>query len=385
MQTFEREKVLYEISMSIGNTLDMELMCKDFLSTLSKKLALSSVAIIENSQDISFQNVVFSIPKRIKKNQDYINSFDDISTTKFEILTMLETKVRYIFKLEGFGYIIMFSNQVIEPLIIKSLGPLFKKVVVALISCIDHMKLKQNLIDAEKAGDAKMQFLATMSHEIRTPMNGISGFVQLLQRTKTDEKQKKYLNIVQSSIDTLTNVINEILDFSKLEGNSVELEFIDTNPFENLYTALLIHEAKAKENKINYCINIDENIFPLLSMSAQHIKQVMSNLISNAIKFTPEGGNVTIGLKLLEEFNDTQKILFQVQDTGIGIPLERQEHIFEPFTQADSSTTRKYGGTGLGLSISVSLVKLMGSKLELESCPNIGTTFFFTLELSKVQ
>lgn len=380
---FDREKVLYEISMSIGNTLDIQLMCKEFLSTLSKKLSLTTTAIIEYNSTISVDDVIFSIPRRIKHNQDYINSFESINSSNFTNIKLLENKVRYIFELKGFGYIIMFSTNEIEPLIIKSLEPLFKKVVVALISCQDHTKLKESLIEAKEAGEAKMQFLATMSHEIRTPINGISGFVQILQRTKLDAKQEKYLKIVQSSIKTLEDVINDILDFSKLESKKVELDFIEINPNRELYTSLLIYEPKAKEKNITFTIDIDNKIADGLIMSFQHIKQVMSNLISNAIKFTSNNGEINISLRVIDESAYKQTIHFEVGDTGIGIPKEKQKNIFEPFTQADSSTTRNYGGTGLGLSICLSLIDLMGSKLHLQSEQDKGSRFYFDLELEK--
>ena len=241
-------------------------------------------------------------------------------------------------------------------------------------------KIREEAVASQKA---KSDFLANMSHEIRTPMNGISGFLQLLEKTNLDKKQAKYLDITQSSMKTLLQIINDILDFSKIESGNMTSEMLDVNPFIDLYKSYISFSAKANEKKIIYNINIDENLHNCYLMDQLHIHQIMQNLINNAIKFTPENGEININVKKVEDLNTHDKIKFSVVDTGIGIAKENQDKILQAFSQADNSTTRKFGGTGLGLSISKSLTTLMGGELKINSKENEGSEFYFELELEK--
>jgi len=241
-------------------------------------------------------------------------------------------------------------------------------------------KIREEAVASQKA---KSDFLANMSHEIRTPMNGISGFLQLLEKTNLDEKQAKYLDITQSSMKTLLQIINDILDFSKIESGNMTTEMIDTNPFTDLYKSYISFSAKAKEKDIKYKINIDESLHNCYLMDQLHIHQVMQNLINNAIKFTTKNGEININVKKIEDLNTHDKIRFSVVDNGIGIAKENQDKILQAFSQADNSTTRKFGGTGLGLSISKSLTNLMGGELKINSEENKGSEFYFELKLEK--
>ncbi|MBN2815522.1 MAG: response regulator [Campylobacterales bacterium] len=234
--------------------------------------------------------------------------------------------------------------------------------------------------DAEKA---KSEFLANMSHEIRTPMNGITGFTHLLKETPLDALQTRYVNIIDSSTKTLINIVNDVLDFSKLEQKSMRIDPVPTNIFSELYTSLMIFNATAMTKQISYEISFDSYIHECLLIDTLRIKQVMANLIGNAMKFTPNGGEVNVRIALVNDGKERQNIRFEVQDNGIGIKQERIKDIFDAFTQADGSTTRKYGGTGLGLNISSELVKAMDGLIEVDSKENVGTTFYFTLELPK--
>ena len=241
-------------------------------------------------------------------------------------------------------------------------------------------KIREEAVASQKA---KSDFLANMSHEIRTPMNGISGFLQLLEKTDLDKKQAKYLEITQSSMKTLLQIINDILDFSKIESGNMTSEMLYINPFTDLYKSYISFSAKANEKKITYNINIDQNLHNCYLMDQLHIHQVMQNLINNAIKFTPENGEININVKKIENLNTHDKIKFSVVDTGIGIAKENQDKILQAFSQADNSTTRKFGGTGLGLSISKSLTTLMGGELKINSQENKGSEFYFELKLEK--
>jgi PAS domain S-box-containing protein len=250
--------------------------------------------------------------------------------------------------------------------------------IMALSDITNFEEILEKALSAERA---KADFLANMSHEIRTPMNGIVGFTNLLQDTQLDTAQKKYLNTIDKSTHSLLTIINDILDFSKIESGKMTLEVIDFDPHEELEISMTLFEAKASEKSLAYKSFIDPAIPHSIDSDPTRIKQVISNLIGNAIKFTPDNGEVVISLNLLSKSSERARIEVSVQDTGIGIPKEQQETIFTAFSQADNSVTRKFGGTGLGLSISSFLTDLLGSELKIESEEGQGSRFYFVLDV----
>lgn len=245
-----------------------------------------------------------------------------------------------------------------------------------------QQKAEKNHLEAVNAEQVKTEFLANMSHEIRTPMNGIIGFTHLLQQTSLTNEQQKFVNIIETSTKTLLSIVNQVLDFSKIKSEKVELDLVSINPFEEFENSLMIFIPIANKKEINFSINIDPAISECLIVDSLKLKQILTNLVSNAIKFTPTNGAVSVNIEKISSSQNSQRIKFSVKDTGIGIPKERQKTIFDAFTQVDSSTTRKFGGTGLGLNISASYVKLMGGVLKVDSIEEKGSTFKFELELS---
>jgi len=224
------------------------------------------------------------------------------------------------------------------------------------------------LIQAIKdANQTKDLFLASMSHEIRTPLNGILGFTQLLKDADSKEEREEFISVIEKSSANLLTIVNDILDLSKIKAQKIELEKIEFDPVDSFEAAVESYAAKAAEEQIDFNIFLDPQLPTLLIGDPTKISQVIVNLVSNAIKFTPEYGEVSVRIEKLSENNDTVEVKFSVSDTGIGLTPEQKEKIFDAFSQADVSTSRKYGGTGLGLSISGKFVELMGGKLKIEN------------------
>ncbi len=244
-----------------------------------------------------------------------------------------------------------------------------------------EFELQKALEVANRAAMAKSDFLSMMSHELRTPLNAVIGMSHLLREDHPAPHQTEHLEILQFSAENLLGLINDILDFSKIDAGKIDLEVA---PFdlENLAKAVLkTYEPQAEDRGVGLILDWDASLLAARMGDALRLSQILNNLISNAIKFTPQG-SVTLGLACLPSHPQQDKIQIWVQDTGIGIPLDRQGDIFERFTQASSSTTREFGGTGLGLAISQRLVQLMGGVIRLISAPGEGSKFVFELDLA---
>jgi signal transduction histidine kinase/CheY-like chemotaxis protein len=247
---------------------------------------------------------------------------------------------------------------------------------------IDHI-YKFLLKTIKNGNQTKDLFLASMSHEIRTPLNGILGFTQLLKETDDPEERKEFISVIEKSSANLLTIVNDILDISKIKAQKIELENIKFDPIDSFESAVESYAAKAAEENIDFNIFLDPELPTLLIGDPTKISQVIVNLVSNAIKFTSKNGEVNVTIEKLFEDEDKVNVYFEVTDTGIGLTKEQQGKIFDAFSQADVSTSRKYGGTGLGLSISGKFIKRMGGKLSIKSVKDEGSTFYFTLALKK--
>ena len=337
----------------------------------------------------------------INKNQSTIKKYEIIiiSSIIFSILSMIififATK-NYLKKIKEEDDALKKMMKEIEILNAESkrevlssdnlLGDLSdKKQIYIYIGSIMKL-LHEKELQAEEANYAKDLFLANMSHEIRTPLNGIVGFTQLLKESPLTSDQQDFINIIENSSDNLLTIVNDILDLSKITAKKMELEYVSFDIFEKTESAIGTFAAKADEREIELGISVDPNLPKYLIGDPAKLTQVLINLISNALKFTDRSGEVNLFVeKVADEDSDSnfETIRFSIKDSGIGISKEQKEKIFQAFTQADSSTSRKFGGTGLGLTISQAIIEYMGGKLDVTSKEGEGAEFFFTISLER--
>jgi len=395
--TQERVQILYELSLSFGNSFDLQKLFKESAVVFLKKLNATALFVYRYAND-STALPLYVTPRTAKRDNSYVStieallnqeSIEVLRKKKPGLLAQQESNgvYYYIFSLGSFGlFVLLKKERTLSYELLRDLESIFVKFTNSIESCLAMEELEHKKVEAEylleeakQASQAKSNFLANMSHEIRTPLNAIGGFIQILQEMEVDQKKLKYLETIHQASSNLLEIINDILDFSKIESGKSVVESVDFDALDAFEGVFKLFEARAKQKGVTLHFR-HQSIPEFLRNDVVKIKQILNNLLSNAIKFTPESKHIYFSVEYKQGH-----LYVSVKDEGIGINKESLTSIFEPFTQEDASTTRKYGGTGLGLSIAVHFVNLLGGELEVKSEEGVGSEFYFNIpvELGK--
>ena len=395
--TLELVSMQYALALLIGQDLDLRIMLRKFLPPALKLLNCRSGYIWLHQRETAHpMRPCYSYPTLntpLDHSQPILAAhLQRIATQDWFVKKpgeiVAESDMHYHFlPLGTTGLLVLLRDPPLPESHVLALGLVLKRLETACLACLQHAYLEEARKEAlhakeiaEKASQAKSEFLAMISHEIRTPMNGVIGLTDLMLYSEPSTTQRGYLEMIKSSSTALLDIINEILDFSRIETGTLSLSNAPFCLQTLLQETLTPLKLRATEKALTLSWQIESHVPRFLEGDAGRLRQVLINLVGNAVKFT-ETGEIHITVRRLETHdtasNDTVCVCFAVRDTGIGIPVAKQANIFQPFRQADNSIARRYGGTGLGLTISSQLIHMMGGKLQVKSQLGQGSVFHF--------
>lgn len=405
MNRKEETEILFEISLAIGNSLNLNAMLREAVVTMLRTLNLSGVQVLQahfikdSHEAKQVEEIVWesqcTLPYNLEKEKGFKAFMEkhilpqtmedyDRWMDKLPLQMNDELEMHILFPLHDFGAIILVrKGEQLTNYLIQSLNVLMDKLAFASKACLYEAELQEKVHEAEAANTAKSRFLANMSHEIRTPMNGIVGFLELLRMTSLDEEQLDFVNEAKTAAKVLLQLLNDILDYSKIEAGRITLEYLDVDIRTHLTEIISAMKSLAYMKQLVIELSIGDEVPTYIHTDPTRLKQVIVNLVGNAIKFTNEG-SVHIRLSCKRNQENKIAVFYEIQDTGIGIEEAQQKKLFRYFSQGDPSMTRRFGGTGLGLAISKELVELMGGTIQVESSPALGSVFSFQIPLKKV-
>jgi len=401
--TLELVSVQYALALLIGQDLDLRTMLRKFLPPALKLLNCRSGYIWLHNDKIP-AGIAHAAPapcygypalhSTLTQDQPLLASeIQRIASQGWQIskpgeIHTLAGASHHFMPIGTNGLLVLVRNPPLPETYLLALGLVLKRLETACLACQQHAQLEEARADAlrakataEKASKAKSEFLAMISHEIRTPMNGIIGLTDLMLYSETSQTQREYLDMIKSSSNALLDIINELLDFSRIEAGTFQLSYAPLALRALLQDTFTPLRMRALEKQLEFQWEVAPDVPDLINGDAGRLRQIMINLVGNAIKFTEHG---SIHITISEQSGTPAgkvRLLFAVRDTGIGISAEKQTNIFQPFQQADNSITRRYGGTGLGLTISAQLIGMMGGHLQVESDLGQGSIFHFDLLL----